>query len=473
MYLKIRIFGVFLILIFLGLLSRVFYLQIIKYKKCASEIENLVECFRILYPERGTIYDRNGKILATNVKGKRIYPLSVCRELIGFVSVDGSGLGGIEYEFDKILRGKKGIMELGRTPTGRIYPHPQYSIKPAIDGKDIILTIDADIQQIIEEALEDAVKAQRAKSGSVIVLNPKTGEILGIATYPHNVERLRPVTDLFEPGSTFKIATMLAVLKDNKIKPQDIVDDKGEIKVGDIEIKDLEKHGPITFAEAVWISSNVGFVKMARLVGKRRLYEEARLLGFGAKTGIKLPAEGKGWLPPYTRWTDADFACIAFGQGISCTLLQLAMAYQAIANKGILLKPRIVLEIRKGNKVYYSSKVEKVRRVCSEEVAKELTQLLIGVVEYGTGKLTKMKGIKIAGKTGTAQKFIKGKYSEDKNISTFVGFLPADDPQILVACMLDEPRYGLSSEVCVPLFRKIVKRIIKLKDYEIKSIAQK
>jgi len=266
---------------------------------------------------------------------------------------------------------------------------------------------------------------------------------------------------------------MLAVLKDNKIKPQDIVDDKGEMKIGNREIKDLEKHGPITFAEAVWISSNVAFVKMARMVGRKRLYEEARLLGFGAKTGIKLPAEGEGWLPPYTRWTEFDFAGIAFGQGMSCTLLQLAMAYQAIANKGILLKPRIVLEIRKGNKIFYKSRIEKVRKVCSKNVAKELTQLLIGVVEYGTGRLTKIKGIKIAGKTGTAQKFIEGKYSENKNISTFVGFLPAEDPKILIACMLDEPKYGLSSEVCVPLFRKIVKRIIKMKEYEIKSIAQK
>ncbi len=462
---RLRIVGVVCIAIEVALLLRIGLLHAnSNYRKLVEKKATLP---KTIPATRGTIYDRYFRIIACDTGFKRLRINGLARELVGYTSIDRIGLAGIEYKYEKYLRGKKGFEILGRTPRGRLYLYPGYKVKQPVPGANIVLTIDRDIQEIIETVIQDKVKAFGAKSGSVIVMNPKTGEILGMATYPHNVSRNRVISDMFEPGSTFKIVTLASVLANDIAHKDDIVENgASEIQIGDKIIRDEKKHGKLTLAEATWISSNVAFVKLAFQLTRKEFYKFAKLFGFGTLTGINLPGESPGKFNPYQFRRDFDFATLAFGQGIGCTLLQLALAYQCIANNGVLMRPLVIKEITSyDGKVIYASRPQKLRRVIDPTVAAELNEILSGVIEHGTGRNARIPGIKIAGKTGTAQKAINGRYAPGKYVSTFVGYFPLESPEILIACMLDEPKYGESAQVCAPIFRIIGKKILNLKRY--------
>ncbi|OYD15471.1 hypothetical protein CH333_05660 [candidate division WOR-3 bacterium JGI_Cruoil_03_44_89] len=391
---------------------------------------------------------------------KRVYPLEIAFPLIGATDPYGKGLSGIEYKFDGILEGEPRTVTMGKTPSGRLYPYPSYGIKDPKQGCDIILTIDAVTQAIIEDELRKTVEKLDAKGGMAVVLNPKTGEILGMASVGGAKNRV--MEDQYEPGSTFKIVTLACVLEDSLASFDSIVEDgTGECTVENKVIRDEKPHGPLTLRETVARSSNVGFINLAHMVGEDKLYKKAILFGFGQKTGIGLPGEASGKVYPPSEWTPLRFANIAFGQGISCTFLRLSLAFGCIANGGLLIKPHVVKEILNGNgNVIYTAKSEVIRRVIDESTARDIVELLVGVVRNGTGILARVGGLDIAGKTGTSQKYKNGGYTEDY-MSSFVGFFPADDPLFLVGVLVDEPKeVHFGSLVAAPLFRDIVTRII-------------
>lgn len=508
----------------------------------------------IVHPERGKIFDRNGKLIATNIKTKtlvafprkikdkkktalilsehgygsfdnvyrgikrnnfiylkrnleknppkeikeiegiellqdrkRFYPYGIlCSSLIGFVGTEYSGLEGLEFEFDSLLGGKPGWSYLQKSPSGVLYPHPALQVKSPKSGKDIVLTIDVDIQSIVLSELEKVLDDTSAKGGIVIVINPKTGEILAMVNLPgydpnHPLQydkKLwinRSISELFEPGSTFKIVAATAAIEEKVFKLNDVVETgEGVTIVGRVKIKDAEKHGPLTFVEFVQHSSNVAAVKIAKKIGKNKFYCYERSFGFGTRTKIGLPGEEKGYIGNPIHWTPLKFATMSFGQGVSVTALQLVFAYSAIANDGFLLKPLLVRSIisSKGDTLYTSTSCM-VRKVMKEETAHILKKILVGVVNCGTGRFAKIDGIEIAGKTGTAEKskpvigYEKGEY-----IASFIGFLPVQDPQLLIGVFIDEPK-GLhwGGYVAAPLFRKVAQRIICLEDYNNKVVS--
>jgi len=540
---------VFLLLgVWLFFFLRLGYVQIFKKGYYSQESKKQSIERIIVYPERGKIFDRFGKVIATNIKTKTLialprkirekkktakllsveglgeyskiyndlnrkkffyikrnieYPVSreitktegieflqdrkrfypngrLCSSLVGFVGTEYTGLEGLEFEFDSLLAGKPGWAYLQKTPGGLLYPHPALPRKSARGGKNIVLTVDIDVQSIVLSELEKVIKSTSAKRGIVVVINPKTGEILALVNLPdYNPNKFlkydkelwtnRAISELFEPGSTFKIVTATAAINENLYKLNELVENgEGAIKIGRVKITDAEKHGPLTFVEFIEHSSNVAAIKIAGKVGKKKFYCYLRSFGFGSQTKIKLPGEERGYVGKPYHWTPLKFATMSFGQGLSVTAMQLVYAYGAVANGGVLLKPSVVRYIvtDDGDTVYSSNPVV-IRRVMKKETAKILNDILVGVVNHGTGKYAKLDGIEIAGKTGTAEKSKPGTgYEKDEYVASFIGYLPAGDPQLLIGVFIDEPK-GLhwGGYVAAPLFRKIAKRIICLDDY--------
>lgn len=480
-----------------GFMGKIASLQLFQHKRLKKEVRQVSMKKVRLTPNRGTIYDRNMRILATTIDNKRIYPRkSLCGNLLGFVGTDGEGLEGIEYKLDEYLKGKQGWKIVGKTPMGKPYSYPGYREFAPFASSNIVLTIDADVQEIAEDELKKQIEVTNAKSGDVIVISAQTGEILAMATYPvHNPGmggkgssrkwRNRPVTDLFEPGSTLKLLTISGLLRHNLVNITDIVEDgKGFIEVCGRRFEDNKEHSPLSFEEAVWHSSNVAFINLANMLGRRNLYLEMRAYGFGTPTGVELPGEPRQAISLPDNWSGIKFANLAFGQGMSCTSLQLAMAYSIVANDGLFIKPRIIKQIiSTDNRIIYESKKEIVREVITKEIARTIRELLYGVVENGTGKLAKIKGVSIAGKTGTAQKWRTGakvafgkspgtgKYHPDEYVSSFIGFFPVADPNILILILINEPKNGhLGSIISAPLFRRIAQRIIRVKKLEVEEL---
>ncbi|MDD2889551.1 MAG: penicillin-binding protein 2 [bacterium] len=453
-------------------------LQIVRYTGIETRVKEQSEKRIKTIPTRGKIYDREYRVFALTIGKKRIYPLhELCGNTIGFIGKDGMGLEGVEYEFEHVLSGTPGWLTLAKTPYGKLYPYPGLPMKPMKSANDIVLTIDTDIEAIVETALMNRLRELNAKEGSGVVIECKTGEILAMATVPScNPTEWRRfkewnnsvIQDQFEPGSSFKVVPISLLMKGKLVGLQDIVEDgSAQITIGNHTIHDVHKHDEFTFSQAVWQSSNVAFVRLTPRIGKDNFYVGSRLFGFGTPTGIPLPGEAPGRLTTPDRWSTLGFANISFGQGMSCNLLQLALAYQAVANKGELLRPIIVKKIisSEGETIYESSPIV-VRRVLSPADAQIVNSLLCGVIEYGSGMSARVPGLKMAGKTGTAQKAVNGRY-KDAYIASFITFFPADNPEILVACVINEPQgMCLSSQVCGPVIKEIVTNIVKLKQYQ-------
>ncbi len=400
---------------------------------------------------------------------KRIYTMpDAFGSIIGRCSKDNRGIEGIELYFDEILKGKSGFMVYQREATGDAFPYYSYPEKSPEPGSDLYLTIDLQLQTILFTQLKECLKERSGDVASGLVLNPRTGEILAMANVSQTGSiRNNAICDEFEPGSTFKIVT-LAFSLINGINEREIFNaEGGKIKINGHTIHDFKDYGSITLAQAIVHSSNVVMAKLSRRFNQRDFLIMVRDFGFTQPSGIEFPGEAKGRLLKRAKLNEIEFATLMFGQGITCNLLQLSFAYQVVANKGVLNRPLIISQIKNGIKVLYQAEPLRIRRVLDEEIAKRITEVLCQVVEAGTGIEAKIEGVRIAGKTGTAQKVVDGKYSEDEIVATFVGYFPAENPEYLIAIMVDNPKKGRwASAITAPVFKRIAHRICQIRNFE-------
>ncbi|HFD04761.1 MAG TPA: penicillin-binding protein 2 [Firmicutes bacterium] len=417
----------------------------------------------------------------------RVYPFN--REfspIIGDLSEDNRGLSGIEYKYNNFLQGERGWAVFQTHPTGGIYAKSNYPHKKEKDGDDIILTIDKNLQDLVYSEVKKAVEKYNAKGGCGIIMDPNTGDVLAMVNYPtfkagigdtieNYYKKNRAISFNFEPGSIFKIVTMFGALSNKIVKPGDtLVDSTGKITVDRIMIRDAEEHGILTVNQSFYVSSNVGMVRLAQKLGKEKFYSYIKLFGFGSKTGIDLPGEEKGILRSPRRWKRIDFSTIAFGQGIAVTPIQITVAYAAIANGGRLLKPHIVKEVKRGDKIIYKRKKEIIRTIPDRHTIDILKNMLVTVVDSGTGRNARIGGLKVAGKTGTAQQSEPGKGYDGSIVSSFVGFFPAEHPQFVLTIVIDRPKKArFASVVAAPCFGKIGNKISTMRPYIEKVFARR
>ncbi len=406
-------------------------------------------------------------------ESKRYYPnKELAGQVIGFEGTDSQGLAGVEYYYDQFISGKPITLLVERDATGVPIFTQGIGDKVHSEGFSVVLTISRAMQHIVERELRNAVEMTGAKSGMAIVMKPKTGEIIAIANYPFfdpNVsERYSPeqwknrvVSDSFEPGSTFKVFLIAAALNEGVVKlTERIYCENGSFRVANAIIRDVHPYGWLTVEEVIKYSSNIGAAKIGERLGGNRFYSYIRRFGFGEKTGIDLPGEASGIVPDPQDFRKVTLSTVSFGQGISVTAIQLINALSTIANGGKLMKPFIVKKIMdRDGKVIKEFQPQVIREVISEEVSKKIKNILSSAVEEGgTGEKAALIGYKVAGKTGTAQKveFRKKGYSPDKRISSFMGFVPVDNPELAIIVIIDEPRgikYG--GIVAAPVFKSI------------------
>ena len=407
-------------------------------------------------------------------ENKRFYPNNhLASHIVGFTGVDNYGLEGLELYYNNYLEGIPGRCLILRDAQQRKISLEK-NFFPAQDGYDLILTIDETIQFIAERELEKAFKKYKAKSATIIVMDPKTGEILALANRPTfnlnsyndyeiDYRRNRAVSDFFEPGSVFKIVTASAALEEDMVSQDDEFDcEQGQYRVSNHILHDHKPHGILTFREVIELSSNIGTTKIAQTIGPDIIYRYMKLFGFGALTKIDLPGEVSGIIKKPSSWSGTSISAIPIGHEVTVTALQLACAISTIANNGVYMKPLIVKCIQdKMGELIKEFKPESIRRVISEETAEEMKDILTGVVDEGTGRFAKIKGLKVAGKTGTAQKVVDGRYSHSKFTASFIGFAPVDDPLISIVVIIDEPRpvhYG--GVVSAPVFKNVAQDVI-------------
>lgn len=409
-------------------------------------------------------------------ENKRYYPKkNLASNLLGFVGIDNQGLEGLELFFNKELEGLPGLVVLERDASGGKIPLSIKRLTNYQDGNSIVLTIDEVIQYITEEALDKAFCQYKAKTGVVIVVKPKTGEILAMAVRPSydpnyfdrfspGLWRNRAITDIYEPGSTFKVITIATALEEGVAKLDDEFYCKGWIKYNGNIFHDIHQHGSQDLTGIVKNSCNIGVIEVGTRLEEKVFEKSIRRFGFGSLTEINLPGEVGGLVRSTKDWSKISLASLSIGQEIAVTPVQLIMAVSAIANRGTLMKPMIVKEIVDSNqnrvKVF---KPKPVRQVVSAETALTMTKILEQVVIDGTGKGAKITGYRAAGKTGTAQKFnfSTGKYSKDKYSALFVGYAPVENPQIAILVLLDEPQgsyYG--GIVAAPVFQEIASKVL-------------
>ena len=411
-------------------------------------------------------------------ESKRVYPLGrrACH-VVGLTDVDGKGLSGVENQVDEYLTGSEAWVCHSLDSMGRRTPTPACTKVVPRDGLSVVLTIDAELQSIAEVELERAIREHEAKSGSVVIQDPHTGEILAMANWPSfdpnrpdryrtESRRNRAITDQFEPGSTFKIVTACAALSTGAANLESVYHaSRGQKRFAALTIHDVKPKGWLTFPQALWKSSNVCFAEIACDVGPMPLYSFARDFGFGVPTGIGLPGEVRGVLREPTRWSARSVHTIGIGQEVAVTALQLVGAYSAVANGGYLMEPLIVKAVvTDEGDVVEASRPWAVRQVLEPELASTMRELMVGVTESGTGTKGAVSEFRVAGKTGTAQKVVEGTrgYAPGKFVASFAGFLPADDPRLVCLVVIDEPKgRGLGGEVAAPAFARIVERIAR------------
>jgi len=406
----------------------------------------------------------------------RFYPnKTLASQALGFTGLDGYGLEGIEFAYDRYLRGSDNNLTVFKDALGQVFDEKQKS-NGHIDGHNIILTIDSTVQYIAENALAEAVEDCPAKSGMAIVMEPQTGAILAMAHYPFfnpnaytdfnkEVWRNRAITDPFEPGSTMKIFSAAAAIESGNVKAHDIFYcENGSYKLGKNVVHDIKKFGWLSLQQIIKYSSNIGAVKVSEKLGPEKLYLMFRRFGFGEKTEIDSPGETAGSLSHYQSWTTVDTGSIAFGYGISVSALQLITAVSAIANDGILMKPYFVQAITdESGQPLKQFQPQPIRRVIKEQTARTIKAIMKTVITSGgTGTNAALENYTVCGKTGTTRKLDQsGTYSDSKHIASFVGFTPADKPQLAILVVIDEPQgQYFGGTVAAPVFRKIAQETL-------------
>ncbi|NUR90071.1 MAG: penicillin-binding protein 2 [Nonomuraea sp.] len=408
---------------------------------------------------------------------RRLYPGGdLAGSLVGFVGDDGTGLGGMEQARNSLLGGRDGQqrVEIGRD--GQLIPMTSRTKQAPVEGRDVRLTIDRDIQWAAQRAVADQVRKSGASSGTTIVMDVPTGQILAMANAPeldlNNWRKAPPAqyvnraaAEVFEPGSTNKVITAAAAMEAKLVTPDTVFRVKDNIRCADRILHDAHPHPPenMTYRQAVAESSNVGTIMAARKVGSARLYQMLKNFGFGARPGGGVPGEEAGLLPDYRTWNGSQSCTVAYGQGISVTALQMASVYQTIANGGVRIEPQIIAGSTDANGRYAAAPAGKQTRVVSETTAKEITTMLEAAVSAeGTGTLAAIPGYRVAGKTGTANRYDQklGRYSG--YTASFVGFAPADNPRLVVLSVLQNPTKGhFGGQVAAPVFKDVMIFAIK------------
>ncbi len=409
---------------------------------------------------------------------KRFYPNdTLLSQVLGFVGTD-QGWSGLEIYYEEELKGLDGNLVFPADNKGREIPGVS-SLIPAKEGMDLHLTIDETIQFIVERELSRAMIEYSPRRVMALAVNPQTGELLAAASkpdfdpnkfseYENEHWPLLPVTDTFEPGSTFKLIPLAAAIEEGLYKREEKLTCKGSVEISGHEVRcwtsDQGGHGELNFLEAVLHSCNPAFIELGEKLGSQKLFDYVRAFGFGSRTGIDYPGEGRGLLFRPEQVGRLELATSSFGQGLSVTPLQQVMAVSAIANGGKLMQPYIVEEIRNSEgKTVSKSAPELVRRVISEDTSKEVSLIMEKVVEDGTGVKASVDGYRVAGKTGTAQKVgSSGNYIPGEYILSFIGFSPLEDPQFLLYVAIDGAKRGpqWGSQLSAPLFREIMRDVL-------------
>ena len=419
------------------------------------------------------INDLNLKGIGLYPESRRYYPRQeLAAHVLGMVGLDDRGLEGLEHQYDDLLGGQPEYITAQQDALGRIiFRHEEERGRPLIF--DLTLTIDEVLQYTAERELQRAVERSQAKTGTAIVMDPWTGEILALANQPtfdpnkykrggSFAKRNRAVTDYFEPGSVFKVILAAGALEEGVVRPSDrFHGENGAIEVGGVTIRDHEKYGWLTVQEILAHSSNVGAIKIGQKLGKSLYYHYISGFGFGSLTGLDLPGETPGFIRRPKGWSGLSLSVLSLGQEISVTPVQIATAFSAVANGGILVRPHIVRDLRaQDGSVARHVEPVMIRRVISQQTAQSLLTILRSAVEEGTGKEAALEQYSVAGKTGTAQKVdpVTGRYSHQRVVASFVGAVPAESPRLVILVTIDEPetlRWGGS--IAAPTFREIAR----------------
>jgi cell division protein FtsI (penicillin-binding protein 3) len=398
---------------------------------------------------------------------------SLAAQILGFTDAENKGASGIELGWDSVLAGKSGFMILQRDGRGRKRPSPDLPSRQPQTGNSLVLTLDMDMQGIAESELQQGVQAAAAESGMVIAVKPSTGEILAMASLPTfnpnnlssataDVTRNRCFTDMYEPGSTFKLISAAALVDEGKINPDDMVNGGSDQLPRGVAIKDEHPVGMVPFTKAMELSSNIVVAALSQRLANAKFYKYVRDFGFGIYAGIDVPGEVRGMVKKPQEFDATTKLYMAHGYQLAATPLQIVNAYAAVANGGMMMKPFVVQRVINPNgEDVHITEPQKVRRVIGEESAAKLTRIFCSVVERGTGSSARIEGMAIAGKTGTAQKLRDGKYSKEDYTASFAGFFPADKPEVAMLVMLNNPRNGYyGSQVAAPIFQRIAQKFV-------------
>jgi cell division protein FtsI/penicillin-binding protein 2 len=428
------------------------------YGPLADQARGFVYVARKADPKRADTLERKGiEGLGFYAEERRVYPQGpVAAHVLGYAGVDNKGLSGLELALDKTLAGRAGRETIVRDPFGRALD--VIHATPAIEGRDVRLTLDATLQGNAESVLRSTVRRWGALAASAVILDPHTGEVLALAVEPgfdanrfpqtsRDVQRNRAVTDTYEPGSTLKVVTVAGALSEQLVTPSTAFTLAPKIQVADRVIHEAHRTRTeqMTVAEILAQSSNIGTITLAQQLGRERLTKWLGRFGFGRKTGIDFPGETEGILPGY--WSGSTIGTLPIGHGIAVTPVQMAAAYAAVANGGVWMQPHLVMNSR-----------TKKRRVISRAVSEQLMAMMRDVVLEGTGTEAAVDGYQVAGKTGTAAKpDPQGGYSTSKYVASFVGAVPASDPRLVVLVTVDEPSTIWGGTVAAPAFQQIAR----------------
>ncbi|MHB1686569.1 MAG: penicillin-binding protein [Ignavibacteriaceae bacterium] len=436
-------------------------------------------CIEKKAPSEKAILLKNFKVPGLFYKGdptRVYYYKNLASYVLGYVGSDYHGVDGIAKSYDDVLSGQDGSMVILRDAIGDMITVEEKETKPAVPGVSLVLTIDKTYQQILEEELNNGIQKYGGKSAVGIIMDPNTGEILALANsggfdpnnywaYSDTARRDRAITDTYEPGSTFKSISMAALLDKNLVNEnEEVFAENGKYKFENVFITDAHKLGWLSARQVIEESSNIGMSKLSQKIDDDTFYKYVRAFGFGNYTSISLPGEVKGTLRKPNEWTPVSKAFLSFGYGISVTPIQLATAYCALVNGGILYQPQIVKrEIKRDGTIVHEETPVQVRRVIATATSARIRRLLVGVVKEGTGTEAKLDMVTVGGKTGTSQKLIGGHYSKEDYNSSFVGFFPADNPKVVCLILVNSPtlgRYG--GLVAAPIFKNVAERIINM-----------
>jgi cell division protein FtsI (penicillin-binding protein 3) len=445
--------------------------------KIASE-KNFVWVKRKISPEKAKrIKDMGLAGVGLTKEEERVYPeKDLAAHILGFVGMDQQGLAGIEFFYDELLGEKSFRQKEQHDAFGRRLYLREELLQALPNGKDIVLSIDRTIQYIVEKELRLQVHRLKANAGVAIIMDPSTGELLALAVQPSfnpscyndytpKKRRNKAISDIYEPGSTFKLIPLSAVIEESLVSPEDkFYCGNGIAHFGRMVIHDIHPYGWLSLRDVISLSSNIGTIQLSQKLGNNHFYQYIKKFGFGTKTGIDLPGESSGIFRSLGNWSKSSLPAITIGHEIGVTPIQLLRAYAAIANGGHLVKPTIVREIIEKGQPKEAFSSWEPRKILSNATCEKVTSILIQAVDKGTGKKASLLNYTVAGKTGTAQKYDPniGSYSNKRFIASFVGFVPAHRAKMIILVMIDEPHKEIwGGTAAAPVFKEIAKQVLR------------